>query len=539
MRSSAALYALVMILPTLAACSHKLPAKPGDGDDGGAAPAPAHIGARVLLLNPVEYDNTVAALLGDTTHPGTQFEPPSRQNGFLENAAQVVDDTLAAQLFAAAQTLAATAVQNSWATLVTCDPTAIGEDACAKQFIDSFSKAAFRRPVTDSEKADLFNIYTGGRAITDFKSGIAAVIQAALVSEPFLYRSEIGDGTIGSDGTTTLTPYETASALSYLVLASPPDATLMQAADADALATADQIGAQAKRLLVDPRAVPALTGFVTDWLEISSFAQSVGKDPTVYPLFTTTVKSMMWAETTTFVGDWLTKEDGSLQTLLTANYSFVDKELGALYGVTAATDGTLQRVTLPKERSGILMQSSVMSTFAHSDRSAPVKRGVFIRRQILCETLPPPPANLNVKLPPVDPTETTRQLFDAHGGVPGCASCHNLIQPVGDPFEDFDGIGAHRTTDNGHPVDTAVVVVSTQDINGPYPDAPSMVHALSTSKEVESCFKKQFLRFAAAERDDALESTWLTATDAMTNTTVANLLVAYVQSDLFLHRSAQ
>ncbi len=507
------------------------------GSDSGSSSS--GIGPRVLLLNPLEYDNTVAALLGDTTQPGTQFEPANRQNGFIENAAQSVDATLAGQLVAAANTLATNAVTNAWSTLVPCDPTSVGEDACAKQFIASFSKAAFRRPATSSEQAALFTVYQAGRAVTDFKSGVQAVIQAALLSAPFLYKTEIGDGTMAANGAITMNAYETASALSYLVLGSPPDATLMAAADANELSSADQIGAQAKRLLQDPRAIAQLTNFITDWLQISDFNSSVGKDATVYPLFTTTAKAMMWSETNAFVGDWLKNQDGTVQSLLTANYSFVDKELGAIYGVTAAQNGVLQKVTLPPERMGILMQGSVMSFYAHSNTSAPVRRGVFMRRQILCEVLPPPPQNLKVSLPPVDPNSTTRQTFDAHGSVAACAGCHNLIAPVGDEFEDFDGMGAHRTTDNGQPVNTAVTVTGTEDGDGSYPDAPTLVKKLAQGAEVQTCFKKQVFRYAAFESDDTLETQFVNATSPLSNASVFDLLMAYVQSDVFRTRRAQ
>jgi hypothetical protein len=503
---------------------------------GGAGATAGYLPARLRLLNADEYDNTVASLLGDTSHPGKQFEPGNRQNGYLQNASQFVDSVLAGQLVDAAATLASTAVKNNLTRLVPCNPAPMGEDACAKTFISQFASAAFRRPATPDEKDALFKVYQTGRAITDFASGVENVIQAVLLAEPFLYRAEIGEGSTAKDGVITLGPYEMASALSYLVVGGPPDDTLLEAAATGALATPEQIGAQARRLFVDPRAVQQLKSFVMDWLGFSTL-DKLGKDTTVYPKFTSTLRPMIQAEANAVVADWL-GGSATVGGLLTSRSSFVDQELGALYGLTGGQKGSLGRVTLPSERLGILTSAAFLGVYAHGDSSAPVKRGVFIRRQVLCETLPPPPAGLKVTLPTPQPNATTRQIFDTHGSVAACAPCHNLIGSVGDAFESFDGIGAHRTTENGQPVDTAVTVTGTRESDGPYADAPSLIAKVATSTEVADCFRRQLFRFAAADRIEDLEDRYVAATSSLTTSNVYDLLLAFVQSDTFQKRSA-
>lgn len=522
------------------------PGAPGFSGSPGAGPAgtasgagSSYVPARVRLLNAVEYDNSVAWLLGDTTHPGSQFEPGNRQNGYLQNSAQFVDAVLAAQLFQAADTMATNAVTTQWAKLVPCDPKSISEDACAQQFIAQFATNAFRRPATTDEQTALFAVYQKGRAITDFKSGVQSTIGAVLMAEPFLYRTEIGEegAPVGSDHTIVMSPYEMASALSYLIVGSPPDTSLLQSAAANALSTPDQIGEHARRLLADPRAVPQLRGFVTDWLQLSAL-DKLGKDATAYPAFTPALKTAIQAEAGAFIGDWLSGGQGAtVKSLLTARYSFADKELGALYGANVPRAGALQRVDLPPERLGILMQAGWLSTYAHDNGSAPVKRGVFIRRQVLCQDLPPPPAGLKVTLPEPAPNATTRQIFDSHGSQGACATCHNLIQPVGDVFEDFDGMGAHRTTENGQKVDTAVSVTGTESADGPYADAPAMITKFADSQEVANCYKQQFARFATAQRDDVLEASFVESTQQLSGASLFDLLLAYVASDVFSKRN--
>src|SRR5678816_4274337 len=102
---------------------------------------------------------------------------------------------------------------------------------------------------------------------SSFSDGAQAVISAMLQSPYFLYRSEIGTGT----STFTLTPFEVATELSYLLTGTTPDDTLLAAADSVAggsLTLASMIDQQATRLLATSSAgnATALMGFMTGWL---------------------------------------------------------------------------------------------------------------------------------------------------------------------------------------------------------------------------------------------------------------------------------
>jgi hypothetical protein len=184
-----------------------------------------------------------------------------------------VTDLNASAYDTAAQTLAHNAVQNRGA-LLPCTPSG-QESACATQFIATFGPKAFRRPLTTADTTGLKAVYDAARAHGgDFSTGIEMVLYAILTSGSFLYVPELGvDGASGTE--VELTPYEKASALSYFLLASPPDATLMAAAANNGLNMPDQIEAQARRLLQDPRARPQAIRFFTEWFEIGP---SSGRD---------------------------------------------------------------------------------------------------------------------------------------------------------------------------------------------------------------------------------------------------------------------
>ena len=75
-------------------------------------------------------------------------------------------------------------------------------------------------------------------------------------------------------------------------------------------------------------------------------------------------------------------------------------------------------------------------------------KGVFLRTNILCDTIPPPPPGANAKPPELMPGMTTRESVEAITEMPGtvCAGCHTLaINPLGFATEGFDALGRFRT----------------------------------------------------------------------------------------------
>ena len=57
-----------------------------------------------------------------------------------------------------------------------------------------------------------------------------------------------------------------------------------------------------------------------------------------------------------------------------------------------------------------------------------------------------PPPGVNTNLPEITEArpQTNRERMREHAINPACATCHNLIDPIGFGFEKFDAIGARR-----------------------------------------------------------------------------------------------
>lgn len=508
----------------------------GPGGAGGAASTSAWLGPRVRRLSNNEYDRSVQSLLLTSQSLAASFAPDTRQNDFTVNAAQTVDPVLAGQYQAAAATLAHEAVTVRLSSLVPCGTQ---DKACADQFITSFGRRAYRRPLTGPEHDALLAVYDAGVVGGAFQDGIELVITAVLQSAGFLYVTELGSGGAGAG---ELGPYEIASAISYLVTGGPPDDALLTAAEQGALASADGREAAARRLLQTPPSAAQLRLFVEEWLNLDQLMSIARAKPDF-----AAHRADMLAETNAFVDEVMAHDGASVGALLGADYTVPPPGLAQFYGLQAsATPGA--RVSLSgTPRRGILTQASFLAVQAHVDGTAPVLRGVAVLRKVLCFDIPPP-SGLKVAIvpPKPDPTSTTRQQYVQHAADAACSACHQTIDSIGFTFEGFDEIGAERTdngqkgVENGRPVDTSGAIATGSDVDGPVADAADLAARLARSETVSDCFARQAFRFAAGQRvagpETAFEALWKGQPPAKRQS-LAEILVMYVRSDLFTKRS--
>ncbi len=110
-------------------------------------------------------------------------------------------------------------------------------------------------------------------------------------------------------------------------------------------------------------------------------------------------------------------------------------------------------------------------------------RGVATARRVACLPLDSPTSFDIIVVPPVpDPGKTTRERFAVHSQDSLCQLCHSIIDPLGFSFEHFDGMGGFRSRENGHPVDSAVVVSERTAFDGRYADSNQLAAALARSE---------------------------------------------------------
>jgi hypothetical protein len=529
------------------------PVVPGLGAPGAASPgAPASCtaiepGASPLRrLNRFEYDNTVRDLLGEDMRLAVASFPAEEEVlGFNNNADSLGITPLLAEGYAeAAETLAGRAVANL-PKLMGCDATKPGttpaaQDACARSFVEGFGRRAYRRPLVPDEVSKLLAIYQASKGPFGFKTAVQNLLEAFLQSSAFFYRVETGLPVTGNTKLRRLSSWETASRLSYLVWASMPDDTLFVAAAANRLGTAEEIKAQAMRMLADPKARAVTGDFADQWLGIPEI-RHVGKDKALFPTFSADIAKLMGDEVARFFDHVVWEGSGDLATLLTASYSFQNQRLAQYYGEATATGDALQRVNLdPSRRSGLLTLGGVMAALAVPYETSPIIRGKYVRARMLCQVLPDPPPEVMASPPKPNPNLTTRERFAQHSADPACAVCHDMLDPLGLGFENFDAAGRWRTTDVGKPVN-ASGKLSSADVAGPFVGAAELTKKLASSRQVKACVTKQLFRFGygRGETDrDACNLDLLDRAFESSGGKVQALVLALTQTPAFLYRPA-
>lgn len=479
------------------------------GSSGGSAPMrppPSSSTAltRVARLTHEQYQNTASALLGISDTPADEFAPDAL-NGFAFDSSvdYLVDARLGPQYRAAAEALAELAVTQDavFARLVSCDPAAA---SCAGEFIASFGERAFRRPLNPAEVGRFSALFARGTELVGsgdaFRDGVRLVVEAALQSPQFLYRTELSSAT-NANGQVTLDAWEIASRLSYLAWNSMPDAELFTLSRSGALSDEVLVESAVRRLLQDGRSTRKLVSFHEQVWQFARFSK-IAPDASTYPLAPVDMATLVSAASRRFVEEVIAS-GGGLREFLTAPYAFADPGLAPLYG--KSTSSGLSKLDFTNgERQGFLMQVGFLASNAYAIKTDPIHRGLFVLRDLLCRHVAEPPPGASTTPPPATPVppKTTREEVSALTEQTGCKVCHAQINPPGYAFEGFDAIGRVRMEEGGVPVDTSGTI-TLDGANVSFADAHALVQALATSAEARACYARKWLLFAHGRNLDA------------------------------------
>jgi hypothetical protein len=512
----------------------------GSGGTGGPvvfAPAPG----AVRRLTRAAYLNSLRDLLGGAVTVGDLEPDSSSVGGFASVTAATgaisssgVQDYQSAADAATTQVFADTARRDK---LLGCKPQSTADTACFQSFVKTFGRLAWRQPLTSAQVTRYTQLIsslatTGGDAYEAMRLGMSTLLQ----SPNFLYRVEQGAAASGSKFW-QYTSSEIASRLSYFLTNSTPDTTLLDLADSDGLRTVDAVAQQANRLLGTTAGRESVGNFAAELFQLPTLANRA-KDPTLFPQYTPALQSAMMQEIPAMFQALAFDQPGaSAMDLFTTRNTFVTKELASLYGLptTGLTSTALAPVTLPAVggRAGILGTAGFLALNAGQTETSPTLRGKFIREVMMCQAIPPPPPNVNTILPdpPMGVTLTKRQRMTMHEQSGACAGCHQQMDPLGFPLENFDAIGRYRTTDNGLPVD-ASGQIDTTTFNG----IAELGQVLANRPEVSDCLVQHFYRYGTGHVDTDSEQPVLDALKAQFRSggyRVRDLLVAIVTSDGF------
>jgi hypothetical protein len=496
-RITAAVSASILVLGFVS-CSpdeavHKAPRPPIEVGSSTAA---------LKRLTASQYRQAVHDLLGEAIAVPTSLEPDVAVEGFFTvGAAQSGISALGVERYESAaydiakQALSAGADRDA---LVGCTPDSARDDGCARRFVESFGRRAWRRPLAEAEVARLVAIAgAGADKLGDFHQGLEFALGALLMSPNFLFRVEVGED---HDGRVRFTAQEMAMRVSFFLWNTTPDEELLAAAEAGELTDRDRLAAHVDRMLASPRAAAGIKAFFEERFELHKLEHLL-KDSTVFTSTSAELGGYAREETLRTAAYLLLDRELDYRELFTTRETFVNRKLAALYAVPAPSLDDFALTTLPADgpRAGLLGHASILALFAHPVSSSATLRGKFIRTQLLCANVPPPPADVDTSLPePSERMPTLRDRIGDHLTNPVCATCHRFMDPIGLGLEQFDGIGRWRTTENDFPIDPS------GELDGrPFGSAVELGAAIAAHPDLPRCLVEHLHRYAVGTPYDS------------------------------------
>ena len=122
-----------------------------------------------------------------------------------------------------------------------------------------------------------------------------------------------------------------------------------------------------------------------------------------------------------------------------------------------------------EQRGGLLGHGGLLALTSYPTRTSPVLRGKWLLDTILGAPPPSPPADVPALPERGEGGRTTsvRERLERHRQAPAGATCHASIDPPGFAVEQFDGLGAWRTSDEfGNPIDATATMPDGRTVAG-------------------------------------------------------------------------
>ncbi|NJK32346.1 MAG: DUF1592 domain-containing protein [Deltaproteobacteria bacterium] len=474
----------------------------GDGDDG-YQPVPG--GMRRML--DYQFTNSIEMMFGPEA--AAVANPPSDVplHGYKSiGAAEVAPGLDSVELYEGSALAIADAAIANPTTLAGIVPCIQGspDDACYTEVAQKLGHLAWRRPLTDAEVASVVDIAQQAKAWGegDFYAGLKYELVRLLVSPHFIYVSELGTPDPVEPGEFWLTGPELVTRMSLLLNGRIPNLQVLEQAESGMYDDEAAVEQLARAMLQSPEAETAIGEFFGEYLTLGAIP---GKSSEVFPLYSEALVASMQQETQLLLDNIVWETNGDFRLFLDADFTYVDANLAAVYGVTPPEGGDWTQVQLPAEqnRAGFLTHASFLARNSHVDGNSTTRRGQYIQQRFMCFSVPPPPVDVVPEIPEIPEGQqmTLRQVMEQlHLSDPegNCYSCHVDLDMPAFPLEHFDAIGAYRTLDNGLPVDPVVEY-------GPWgllENASDLAASVAMDPRLTDCVVNNVIRFGRGRLED-------------------------------------
>jgi hypothetical protein len=478
------------------------------GFEGCSTPERAPAARALRQLTRREFQNSVNDIFNVNLDLTANFPPEGRSHGFTNNADIAQVTALHLDVYFSAASRVAAEVKANFDNTVRPELGCNSNEQCLEDFVRRYGRKIFRRPLTETEFQDYFPFFREG--ITDFnhserfKDALTQGISSLLMSSNFLYRSELGTKVAGQDFY-QLSQYEIATLLAFTYTGSTPSNDLLAKAEAGELNSKAALKAVAEQLLATERGKDQMAYFAVEWWDAG--LELIGsKNLDFYQGYTPAVIQSMVGEMEEFFKYVTFESTGKFQELYSPGYTLLNDTLSNFYGIGSGLTSTFQPVTT-SQRGGILSMGGIMAQNASTEESSPVKRGVFVREQLMCDPLPPLPRDVNIPNPDLDPTKPVRERFVAHSINPNCWACHKFFDDIGFSLEIFDASGKYREAEklynldtlqlvNEFDIDTAGKIISVDgDEEFFFSDANELAAIFANADSTKSCMTTQYYRY--------------------------------------------
>lgn len=411
---------------------------------------------------------------------------------------------------------------------------------CAREALGALMRRAYRRPVEPADFEQPMRFFEAARG--DFERGLELAITSVLASPNFLFRIESKRQDAGAAGLTPLTGLELASRLSFFLWSSVPDEQLLRAAVSGELEKPERLVQEARRMLRDPRADALVENFASQWLYLRNL-KTLTPDSRAFPDFDHNLRVAFREETELFF-DSIVREDRSILELVSADYTFLNERLAKHYQISNIYGDQMRRVQRPQSvagprRGGLLRHGSILTVTSYATRTSPVLRGNWVLENLLNAPPPPPPNDVPaLKEKTFDNRLSVRERLAEHRDNPACASCHDLMDPVGFALENYDAVGRWRDHESGLPLDTRGSLTTGTQFDG----VTELEQRLLEHPDwLASCVTKKLLTYALGrgiEPPDGAAVRSVVRRAAAKQYRFSSLIEAIVVSDPFRFRGA-
>jgi mono/diheme cytochrome c family protein len=316
-----------------------------------------------------------------------------------------------------------------------------------RELLITLLSKAYRRPARVEDVDRIMQVVdtrqqAGRSPLEAYTDGLKAV----LCSPNFLYMEEPTRTTkLERDRTEPrLSATALASRLSYFLWSSMPDQTLRELAASKTLQQPKVLAAQVNRMLQDEKSDAFIDGFLGSWLNLRDLDSTPPDRNKFRAFYHYDLGTAMRRETHLFMRHLIDKNLGLVH-FLDSSFTFVNKPLATLYGMTPPKGHEFQQIKLKdRRRGGLLGQASILTVTANGIDTSPVVRGVWILENILGTPPSSPPPDVEPLEPDIRGAKTIRDQLEKHRNVASCYDCHRKIDPLGFALENFDPIGKWR-----------------------------------------------------------------------------------------------